>query len=227
MGERGLGTGFMGELSEYAGYLFDLDGTLIDTAPDLTFALNHALAEFGLKGVDLATARNWVGQGARRALERAVAHRGAPVDALDAMLESFLECYRSHIAVDSAPYADVEETLAALAGRGAKLAVVTNKRGELTHKLLAEIGFAGRFDAVVAGDSTPRPKPAPDPALVACEALGLGADEVLFVGDSAADVGCARAVGCAVVCVAYGYRQGVAAADLGADAVIETFRDLL
>ncbi len=216
-----------GKFRRYAGYLFDLDGTLIDTAPDLTFALNHALAEFGLKSVELAVARNWVGQGARRALERALAHQGAPADALDAMLESFLDCYRNHIAVESAPYADVEETLAALAGRGAKLAVVTNKRGEFTHKLLAEIGFADRFDAVVAGDTTPRLKPAPDPALAACEALGLGVDEVLFVGDSLADVGCARAVGCAVACVAYGYRQGVAAADLGADAVIETFRDLL
>ena len=216
-----------GRFRQYAGYLFDLDGTLIDTAPDLTFALNHALAEFGFPGVDVAVARNWVGQGARSALERAVAHRGAPADAVDAMLASFLDCYRNRIAVESKPFSEVEESLAALAGRGAKLAVVTNKRGELTDKLLAEIGFASRFDAVVAGDTAPRPKPAPDPALAACAALGLGVDEVLFVGDSLADVGCARAAGCAVVCVAYGYRQGVAAADLGADAVIETFRDLL
>ena len=216
-----------GRFRQYAGYLFDLDGTLIDTAPDLTFALNHALAEFGFPGVDVDVARNWVGQGARSALERAVAHRDAPADAVDAMLASFLDCYRNRIAVESAPFGEVEETLTALAGRGAKLAVVTNKRGELTDKLLDEIGFAGHFDAVVAGDTAPRPKPAPDPALAACAALGLGVDEVLFVGDSLADVGCARAAGCAVVCVAYGYRQGVAAADLGADAVIETFRDLL
>ena len=216
-----------GRFRQYAGYLFDLDGTLIDTAPDLTFALNHALAEFGFPGVGVDVARNWVGQGARSALERAVAHRGAPADAVDAMLASFLACYRNRIAVESKPYGEVEETLAALVGRGAKLAVVTNKRGELTSKLLAEIGFASHFDAVVAGDTAPRPKPAPDPALAACAALGLGVDEVLFVGDSLADVGCARAAGCAVVCVAYGYRQGVAAADLGADAVIETFRDLL
>ena len=217
----------MGKLSRYAGYLFDLDGTLIDTAPDLTFALNHALAEFGFEGVDVAVARHWVGQGARSALERAVAHRNAPTKAVDAMLASFLDCYRNRIAVESEPYPQVEATLTALAGRGAKLAVVTNKRAELTNKLLAEIGYADHFDAVVAGDTAPRPKPAPDPALAACAALGLGVDEVLFVGDSLADVGCARAAGCAVVCVAYGYRQGVAAADLGADAVIETFRDLL
>ena len=217
----------MGKLSRYAGYLFDLDGTLIDTAPDLTYALNHALVEFGFAGVDVETARNWVGQGARSALERAVAHRGAPEEAIDAMLASFLDCYRSHIAVDSRPFPEVEAALAALAGWGAKLAVVTNKRAELTAQLLSEIGMADHFDAVVAGDTTPHPKPAPDPALAACAALGLGTEEVLFVGDSLADVGCARAAGCAVVCVAYGYRQGVPATDLGADAVIETFRDLL
>ena len=217
----------MGKLSRYAGYLFDLDGTLIDTAPDLTYALNHALVEFGFAGVDVETARNWVGQGARSALERAVAHRGAPEEAIDAMLASFLDCYRSHIAVDSRPFPEVEAALAALAGRGAKLAVVTNKRAELTAKLLHEIGMADHFDAVVAGDTTPHPKPAPDAALAACAALGLGTEEVLFVGDSLADVGCARAAGCAVVCVAYGYRQGVPATDLGADAVIESFRDLL
>ena len=216
-----------GKFRQYAGYLFDLDGTLIDTAPDLTFALNHALVEFGYAGVDVEVARHWVGQGARSALERAVAHLGTPTDTLDAMLASFLDCYRGRIAVESEPYPHVEEALTTLAKRGAKLAVVTNKRGELTDKLLAEIGFARHFDAVVAGDTTPRFKPAPDPALAACEALGLGVDEVLFVGDSLADVGCARAVGCAVACVAYGYRQGVAAADLGADAVIESFRDLL
>ena len=217
----------LAKLPRYAGYLFDLDGTLIDTAPDLTFALNHALLEFGFAGVDVETARNWVGQGARSALQRAVAHRGAPEEAIDAMLASFLDCYRSHIAVGSRPFPEVEATLASLAERGTKLAVVTNKRAELTAKLLSEIGMAHHFDAVVAGDTAPRPKPAPDPALAACEALGLGAEDVLFVGDSLADVGCARAAGCAVACVAYGYRQGVAAADLGADAVIETFRDLL
>ena len=216
-----------GKLRQYAGYLFDLDGTLIDTAPDLTFALNHALTEFGFAGVDVAVARNWVGQGARSALERALKHRDAPADALDAMLASFLDCYRNRIAVESAPFEEVEETLIALARRGAKLAVVTNKRGELTNKLLDEIGFAEHFDVVVAGDTAPRPKPAPDPALAACAALGLELDDVLFVVDSLADVGCAQASGCAVVCVAYGYRQGVAAADLGADAVIESFRDLL
>lgn len=211
----------------YAGYLFDLDGTLIDTAPDLTRALNHALAAFGHAPVTVAQARNWVGQGAKASLLRALAHRRAPAADVDAMLDSFLDHYRRHIADFSAPFPGVEETLQALAGRGAKLAVVTNKREELSKALLEQIDFAHHFQAVVGGDSTAHPKPTADPALAACAALEVPPADALFVGDSPADVGCARAAGCDVVCVAYGYRQGLAAADLGADAVIESFRELI
>lgn len=211
----------------YAGYLFDLDGTLIDTAPDLTGALNHALAAFGHAPVEAAQARNWVGQGAKASLLRALAHHGAPAANVDAMLDSFLDHYRRHIADLSAPFPEVEEALQALAGRGAKLAVVTNKREELANQLLEQLGFAHHFQAVVGGDSTARPKPAADPALAACAALEVVPAEALFVGDSQADVGCARAAGCDLVCVSYGYRQGLAAADLGADAVIESFRELI
>ena len=211
----------------YAGYLFDLDGTLFDTAPDLTRALNHALAAFGHAPVQVVQARNWVGQGAKASLLRALAHQEAPTDEVDAMLASFLDYYRLHIADLSTPFPGVEEALQALAGRGAKLAVVTNKRETLTNQLLEELGFSHHFQAVVGGDSTAHPKPAADPALAALAALQVPPADALFVGDSAADVGCARAAGCAVVCVAYGYRQGVAAADLGADTVIETFRELI
>lgn len=211
----------------YAGYLFDLDGTLIDTAPDLTGALNQALAAFGHAPVQVAQARNWVGQGAKASLLRALAHQGAPADEVDAMLTCFLDHYRRHIADLSAPFPGVEAALQALAERGAKLAVVTNKREELTNQLLQEIGFTHHFQAVVGGDSTAHPKPAADPALAALAALQVPPAEALFVGDSQADVGCARAAGCDVVCVAYGYRQGAAAADLGADAVIESFLDLI
>ena len=211
----------------YAGYLFDLDGTLIDTAPDLSCALNHALTAFGHAPVQLAQARNWVGQGAKASLLRALAHQRAPTDDVDAMLASFLDYYRRHIAYLSAPFSGVEAALQALAERGAKLAVVTNKREALTTQLLEEIGFTHHFQAVVGGDSTAHPKPAADPALAALAALQVPPAEALFVGDSQADVGCARAAGCDVVCVAYGYRQGAAAADLGADAVIESFLDLI
>lgn len=211
----------------YAGYLFDLDGTLIDTAPDLCRALNHALAAFGHAPVQLAQARNWVGQGAQASLQRALAHQGASADDLDAMLASFLDYYRRHIADLSAPFPGVEEALQALAERGTKLAVVTNKREALTKALLEELGFGHHFQAVVGGDSTAHPKPAADPALAALAALQVPPADALFVGDSQADVGCARAAGCAVLCVAYGYRQGLTAADLGADAVIESFLELI
>lgn len=212
---------------QHAGYLFDLDGTLVDTAPDLCAALNHALTAFGHNPVDLALARDWVGQGAAASLRRALAHRGAPAQQAKAMLASFLDFYRGNIAVASQPFADVEDTLGALKRRGAKLAVVTNKRRDLALQLLAEIDLARRFDAVVGGDSTANMKPAADPAVEACRLLGVAPAQALFVGDSPADVGCARAAGCPVVCVAYGYRNGADAESLGADAVIETFQALL
>ena len=211
----------------HAGYLFDLDGTLVDTAPDLCAALNYALTAFGHSPVGLSLARGWVGQGAAASLRRALAHRGAPAQQAEAMLASFLDFYRGNIAVASQPFADVEDTLGVLRGRGAKLAVVTNKRKDLAMKLLAEIDLAGQFDAVVGGDSTANMKPAPDPAVEACRLLGVAPAEALFVGDSSADVGCARAAGCPVVCVAYGYRNGADPESLGADAVIATFAALL
>ena len=215
------------KIPPHAGYLFDLDGTLVDTAPDLCAALNHALSAFGHESVGLALARDWVGQGAAAALRRALAHRGARAEDADAMLASFLDFYRSNIAVNSQPFAEVEKALGALTSRGAKLAVVTNKRQDLTCKLLDEIDLAHHFDAVIGGDSTANMKPAADPALAACKALGVAPADALLVGDSLADVGCARAAGCPVVCVAYGYRQGAAAESLGADGVIETFKALI
>ena len=211
----------------FAAYLFDLDGTLVDTAADLSEALNHALTEYGHQPVDRSQARNWIGQGARAAIERALIHQRAPSDHLDAMLESFLEHYEAHIARFSRAFSRVPETLAEMAGRGARLAVVTNKRARLTHLLLHALDLHRFFEVLVAGDTTPHPKPAADPALFACSALCIEPASALFVGDSAADVGCARAAGCPVACVTYGYHQGTGADQLGADAVIESFSDLL
>jgi len=213
--------------TSYQGYLFDLDGTLIDTAPDLNLSQNHALTTFGYQPADLAQTRHWVGHGARVLLQQALQAQQADEQHLDAMHEAFLHYYADHIAAGSAPYPQVVATLRTLRARGAKLAVVTNKNEALSRRLLTEIGMLDAFDLLVGGDTAATPKPDPAPAQYACSELALAANQVLFVGDSATDVGCARNFGCAVVCVSYGYSQGIAAHDLGADGVIETFAELV
>lgn len=211
----------------YAGYLFDLDGTLVDTAPDINTALNAALTGAGYDPVDEALTRHWVGHGARVLIEQALDHQGRPRDALESLRDAFIDHYERNIAVASRPYPHVVDALAALRARGARLGVVTNKMTRLTLPLLAALDLDRWFACVVCGDTTARPKPAPDPALHAGALLGVGMHETLFVGDSDTDVNCARSAGCAVVCVAGGYNHGIPPARLGADRVIASFRELV
>ena len=245
----------------YPGYLFDLDGTLIDSAPDICVAVNHALERYGYGPAPESLVRHWVGLGGRHCIEQALAHAntGGSTSAhtptgqidghaaggggsakppgsaqplvepalVDAMLDGFLDHYRAHIADRSRPYPHVTESLRRLSERNAKLAVVTNKRIELTRKLLDELELTPWFDAIVGGDTVARPKPAPDPILFACDRIGLTPRDVLFVGDSPTDVDASRAAGCTVVCVPYGYNQGIAPQRLGADAIISSLRALL
>ncbi len=211
----------------YPGYLFDLDGTLVDTAPDISVALNTALEREGYQPVGEDHTRHWVGHGARVLLERALDHQHQSHDAVDRMLEIFIAHYREHIAERSTPYPDVIASLAALRARGAKLAVVTNKLTTLSVAVLEALDLMQFFDVLVCGDSTNEPKPAAAPAIYAGEKLQLQMIDVLFVGDSQTDVDGARAAGCAVVWVRGGDNHGACAAALGADGVIETFKDLV
>lgn len=213
----------------YDAYLFDLDGTLVDTAPDIMAGLNVSLAAHGFPAVDEALTRNWVGHGIARLMERALAHHGKPLPppALhEAMLKRFRDHYRAHIADLGGPYPGVLDALDALFGQAA-LAVVTNKPAFLTVPLLEALNLARYFGATVAGDSLERAKPAPDPALHACKVLGVDIRRALFVGDSITDVECARAAGCDVVCVRGGYSHGIAPERLGADRVIDSLRALI
>lgn len=214
-------------MKTYDGYLFDLDGTLVDTAPDINAALNHALTSHGAQPVDEALTRHWIGHGARAVITEAVRTQALAEGLLEPMLETFLEYYAGHLSVLSRPYPSVVETLNVLNDRGARLAVVTNKLARFSEPLLAELGLLDAFAAVVCGDSTDNPKPAADPTLHACQMLGVTPAVSLFVGDSAADVGSARAAGCPVVVVRDGYNHGTPAAELGADGVIESFSDLV
>jgi phosphoglycolate phosphatase len=207
--------------------LFDLDGTLVDTAPDINAALNFALGAHGYAPVDEALTRHWIGHGARVLVEQAFDYQHQPHDRSKIVLDAFLEHYAAHLADLSRPYPTVVDALVTLSERGARLAVVTNKMTKFSVAILDALAMAQHFDAVVCGDTTAAPKPAADPALHACQALGIPAADALFVGDSQTDVLCARAAGCPVVCVRDGYNHGVPADQLGADAVIESFSDLV
>ena len=212
----------------YAAYLFDLDGTLVDTAPDLSRALNHTLALAGLDGVDESLTRHWVGHGVRAMLEAAFDHLGVRVedDELDHHQTVLVDHYAGHIADHSVPYPTVVETLDRLAER-APLAVVTNKPTDLSNDLLAALDLARHFQIVVGRGSTDRFKPDPQPAHFACDHLGKSPEEALFVGDSETDVLCARAAGCGIVLYRYGYNHGKDPDRLGADRVIDSFDALL
>lgn len=224
-------------MNPYPGYFFDLDGTLVDTAPDIGAALNHTLKRHGYAEVDEALTRHWIGHGARVLIEHALkaealrkgasADRKIPSTDIEPLLAVFLDYYRAHLTERGAPFPGVVEALRAMQARGARMAVVTNKLAGLSVPLLTELRLDGFFQTIIGGDTAARPKPAADPALLACERLDLRPAEALFVGDSAADVSCARAAGCPVVVVRDGYSHGTPAAELGADAVIESFLDLV
>ena len=216
-------------MSAFSAYLFDLDGTLVDTAPDLNRALNHTLRTRELPAVDEALTRHWVGHGVRAMLDAAFTHAAIdpPAAEYEQLVATFITYYRAHIADFSRPYDHVVATLAEFEAREIPCAVVTNKIAELTEPLLEALDLTRFFDVIVSGDTAPEPKPAAGPALLACEKLGVSPAKALFVGDSATDVGCARAAGCPVVVCDYGYNHGIAPASLGADRVIATFRDLV
>jgi phosphoglycolate phosphatase len=219
----------LAELGARRAWLFDLDGTLVDTAPDLHAALQDTLAAFGHPPTELDLVRAFVGQGARRTIERALAHHGEAVDdaALDARFEHFLAFYGDHIADTSKLFPGVQTTLDVLASEGRAVACVTNKTEALSRSLLAALGLGEVFEVVIGGDTLSERKPHPLPLQEACRQLGASVDEALMLGDSITDVHAARNAGVPVVCVRYGYHGDTAPDALGADAVVDSLDALL
>lgn len=207
--------------------MFDLDGTLIDTAPDLIGSLNMVLAEQGLPPVALADARHLVGRGAKAMIERGFAQAGTPLpeDQVPALFDRFIEIYMGRIAQESVLFAELEATLDLLAAEGAALAVCTNKRTDLSLALLDALDLTRRFAAVIGPDMAPAPKPDPRHLLTAISAAGGGASRALMVGDSLSDVLAAKAAGVPVAVVSFGYTD-IPAQDLGGDVLIEHFTEL-
>jgi phosphoglycolate phosphatase len=206
---------------------FDLDGTLVDTAPDLIGALNSVLGENGLPALPLARARLMVGRGARALIEQGFAADGAPLDpqATPGLVAHFIEVYLARIADESRPFEGVEAALDELAAAGATLAVCTNKRTDLSRALLDALNMTWRFAAVIGADLAPAPKPDARHLLTAITAAGGRSARALMVGDSASDIGAARAAAVPSVVVSFGYTE-IPPADLGADVMIDRFDQL-
>lgn len=211
--------------------LFDLDGTLLDTAADIGVALNRALAEQCLASLREAQVRALIGRGVPTLIERAVARLAAAGESSDAAL--LLERFYFHYArlhelgeIQTRAYPGVVQGLAELHALGLSLAVVTNKPRKAAVDLLRRLRLGHWIDLVVGGDSGMQHKPHPQPLLSACEELEVRPAQALMVGDSLVDVLAARAAGVAVVCVPYGYNEGADPRALPCDAFVETIADL-
>ena len=205
----------------------DLDGTLVDTAPDLIGVLNQILGEHGRHALPLEAARVVVGHGARAMLERGFAASGgtlAPA-AVDRLFARFVDLYVARIAMASRPYPGALAALDELAAAGARLAVCTNKPTHLSRALLGALDLAPRFAAIVGPDLAGAAKPDPRHLSFAIEVAGGTAAHALMVGDSRPDIEAARAAGIPSIAVSFGYSD-VPAADLAADLLIDHFAEL-
>ncbi len=207
--------------------LFDLDGTLVDTAPDLLASLNAVLTRVGHRPVVPRELRNLVGHGVKALFERALKETGTPVspEQLERYSDEFIAHYRVNIARESRPFPRVPETLKRLADAGATLGVCSNKPQDLTDLLLAQLDLARHFSAVYGGGRAKHNKPAPHHVLELVDALKSTPGRAVMIGDSTVDVAAARAAQIPVIVMSYGYTP-VAAGDMGADAVADDFAAL-
>lgn len=209
--------------------LFDLDGTLVDSVPDLARCVNAALASVGHAVVEQDRVRGWVGNGAARLLHRALTGRPdgfAPAALHGQAMAVFNAHYAAEPCRDSRLYPGVATTLAALAGAGIRLGCVTNKPHRFVQPLMAALGIGECFASVIGGDSTARLKPDPLPVLAALSGLGVAAERCLLVGDSHIDMAAGQAAGVATVAVTYGYDRSCDFAAAGALAVLDRLTDL-
>ena len=207
--------------------VFDLDGTLVDTAPDLINALNFVLDREGLPPVPLVTARSMIGAGARKLIERGleVEGRTVTVGELDRMTRDFIDYYAEHIADESRPFEGLEAALDDLESHGYRFAVCTNKLEWLSKLLLERLGMIRRFAAVCGADTFGVAKP--DPAILRQTIARAGGDAPasVMVGDSGTDIGTARRAGIPVVGVSFGYTD-IPIADLKPDRLIGHMKEL-
>ncbi|MBF0368366.1 MAG: phosphoglycolate phosphatase [Magnetococcales bacterium] len=210
--------------------LFDLDGTLVDTSPDLWGALNHVLEKRGYPLLQHHEVRHLVGNGARVLCARGFwGEESEPPEGdpdFEAAVQDFLAYYRDHLTDHSRPYPGVVETLTKLQKAGIAQAVVTNKPEDLSVRLLDELNLSRFFSTVIGGNTLPRRKPDPDPIFHALKQLNATPAQGVMVGDSDTDAKAAQAAQCPLILVTYGYNRGLPVAEMNPDLVVDRFDEI-
>lgn len=209
--------------------LIDVDGTLVDSVPDLAYCVDAMMDELGMPRRGADKVRNWVGNGVERLVRRALIDRldGEPDETLfERAYPIFLDLYAANTSQRSHLYPGVAEGLAYLREAGYKLGCVTNKAEAFTLPLLRELGIIDNFAIVVSGDTLPKKKPDPMPLLHAAEHFGVAPQAAMMLGDSVSDVKAARAAGFQIVCMSYGYNHGQDIREAEPDAVIDSMAEL-
>jgi phosphoglycolate phosphatase len=208
--------------------VFDLDGTLVDSAPDIAAALNVALRQVGLKALPLDLVTSFVGGGARLLIERGLGACGGATDEgrIDAVYAEFLAAYEREPARLTTVYPGARDVLERLTAAGVKMGICTNKPAALTSAVLEQLALASFFRSVVAAEGSLPLKPAPDMLRKGLQELDVAAGQAVMVGDSAADAGVAKAAGVRSIILQHGYSHAPVSS-LGADVVIAGFADLL
>ncbi len=206
--------------------MFDFDGTLIDTAPEMADAVNDTLRRLGRPEASEALVRSWIGHGAREMLGKALTHAGVGATAVEAHWPQFKQDYLARCGTRSTAYPGVLPMLERLRDAGLSLALLTNKESAFAHRVLVRHGLSEYFDAIVAGDTLPVKKPHPDTIRHALESLGAQAEDTLYIGDSEVDVRTARAAGVEVWIVRHGYANELLEGTDAPDRWIDDFDQL-